>query len=47
MLSPAEDRYTGPFAKSRALPGVPLRELEACALVEDWTEPMTRFRAAL
>ena len=46
-LGPNNERYTGPLAESRALPGVPLRELETCALIEDWTEAMARFHATL
>ncbi len=39
--------YTGPHEASTLLPAMPLRQLEACAVIEDWTDAIEGFRAAL
>ncbi len=46
-LRPDGTGYDGPARSSVLLPELPLAELERCALIEDWTEAIHRFRESL
>ncbi len=46
-LNDGGTRYSGPSAASKLLPSAPITLIEACALIEDWTDAITTFRDKL